>query len=238
MTRRLSGLASIAATLLLICSGSNARASFTIDALVGGAPTGVSYVNFDNLTLGAVPGTSGGIDVSYTGTGQAVQGSSPGVYAAPFISNSNGTLFGDLTVAGPDATTYLTTGTGSVSLTFPGPEKYLGLLWGSVDSFNSLAFFDAANNPIGTITGLDVTASANGNQGQFGTFYVNINSTVAFSSVVASSTSNAFEFDNVAYNPAAVPEPTSLALFGTGVVGLALARRRRLASKRGPVAVG
>ena len=127
----------------VVCSrpspaANEARASFTIDALVGGAPTGVSYVNFDNLPLGPCAGTSGGIGVSYSGTGQAVQGSSSGVYAAPFLSNSNGALFGDPTVSGPDATTYLTTGIGSVSLSLPGPEKYLGLLWGSVDSYNSL----------------------------------------------------------------------------------------------------
>ena len=238
MTRRLSGLASIAATLLVLCLGSDVRASFTIDALVGGAPTGASYVNFDNIPLGPGGGTSGGIGVSFTGSGQAVHGSSSGVYAAPFLSNGNGALFGDPTASGPDATTYLTTGTGSVSLSLPGPEKYFGLLWGSVDSYNSLSFYDATNHLIGTITGHDVTASANGNQGASGTLYVNINSTDAFTRVVASSTSNAFEFDNVAFNPTAVPEPTSLALFGTGVVGLAFIRRRRLAGKRGPVAAG
>ena len=83
---------------------------------------GVSYVNFDNIPLWNGGGTSGGIGVTFTGTGQAVQGASSGVYAAPFLSNSNGVLFGDPTVAGPDATTYLTTGTGSVTTTPVAPR--------------------------------------------------------------------------------------------------------------------
>jgi hypothetical protein len=81
-----------------------ARAGLTYSASVGGAPTGVNYVNFDNLTLGATGGISNGITVSFTHDGQAVQGSQSGMYAAPYLSSGNGTLFGDST-DGPDATT-------------------------------------------------------------------------------------------------------------------------------------
>jgi hypothetical protein len=70
---------------------------------------------------------SNGITVSFTGDGQAVQGSESGVYAAPYLSNGNGTLFGDPN-NGADTTTYLTTGTGSVTLALPGQEMYIGLL--------------------------------------------------------------------------------------------------------------
>ena len=200
--------------LCLTAISSDARASITIDASVGGAPTGVNYANFDTLPLGSAGGTSSGITVSFGGDAQAVQGSQSGVYAAPYLSNGNGTLFGDSS-NGPDTTTYLSTGIGSVTLDMPGQEKYVGLLWGSVDSYNTLSLYNGSTL-VGSLTGTDVTSNANGNQGELGTFYVNINSTESFDRVVATSSSYAFEFDNVAYNATAVPEPSSfvLAIFG------------------------
>ena len=209
-----------------------AHAELIFYSVVGGVPTGVNYVNFDNLTLGNTGGTSGGIDVSFASDGQAVQGTADDS-AQPYLSNGNGTLFGDPN-NGPDATTYLSTGpTGSVILTLPGPEMYLGLLWGSVDSYNTLSFYDGSTL-VGTITGDEVTAFANGNQGASGTFYVNINSTLDFTKVVASSPSPAFEFDNVAYNPTevgAAPEPSSIVLLGIGLMGLGFIRRRNIKGK-------
>ncbi|HEX5325447.1 MAG TPA: hypothetical protein VFW75_02145, partial [Acetobacteraceae bacterium] len=153
-----TGLATCAMSLAIGAAGANATT--TVSSAVGGAPTGVSYVNFDNLPLGTTGGTSGGIGVAFTPDGQGVQGASNGKFAAPFLSNSNGVPFGDPT-NGADATTYLTTGLGTITLTMPGPEKYLGLLWGSVDAYNTLDLYNGASL-VGSITGADVTASANG----------------------------------------------------------------------------
>jgi PEP-CTERM motif len=217
--------------LSLAGSSPIARAGITYDATVGGAPTGVNYANFDGLPLGAAGGISNGITVSFTGDAQAVQGSLSGVYAAPYLSNGNGTLFGDPN-NGPDTTTYLTTGTGSVTLTLPGQEKYFGLLWGSVDSYNTLSFYDGSTL-VGSLTGTDVTSSANGNEGELGTFYVNVNSSESFDKVVATSSQIAFEFDNVAYNVSAVPEPSSFILAfigGVGAVAYKLKRRKAKAT--------
>ena len=222
-------LASIAVALLVAVPGGVASAGFTIQSTVGGsASAGASYSNFDSLPLGSAGGTSNGVGVAFSGTAAAtVEGSVTGQHAAPALSGLNNQFFGPL-YSGPDATHYLSTGTGSVTLTFAdGPMHYLGLLWGSIDNYNSLTFFDGSTE-LGTITGSEVLSPANGNTGAVGTAYVNINSTVAFTSVVASSTSNAFELDNVAYAPSAVPEPSSLALCGiAGVAGLVVARVRR-----------
>ncbi len=209
----------------------SANASLIVNALVGGAPSGANYANFDNLPLGSAGGMSGGIGVSFTtGDGQVVTGAAASLYAAPYISNSNGAPFGDATVSGPDATQYLSTGIGSVTLTLPGTESYFGLLWGSVDSYNSLQFYSGATL-VGTVTGTDVVAGANGDQGVNGTYYVNILSTLGFDRVVALSTSYAFEFDNVAFNPTdpnnPVPEPLTLGLLGLGILGLGAVRKLR-----------
>lgn len=229
---RLFSFSSVAAIVLATSvSIGSANAAFIVNPLVGGAPVGVNYANFDNLPLGAAGGTSGGINVSFVPDGQTVIGASSGIYAPPFISNSNGVLFGDNSVSGADTKRYLSTGIGSAILTLPGKMLYFGLLWGSVDPYNSLEFFNGLTS-VGTVSGTDVTAGANGDQGVNGTYYVNILSDMMFDRVVASSTSYAFEFGNVFYNPVAppdgVPEPLSLGLLGIGLLAMGgLAKRRK-----------
>ncbi len=213
----------------LSCAAGAAQASFIINATVGGAAADVNYANFDNLALGSAGGTSGGVGVSFVPDGQTVVGASSGLYAAPFISASNGVPFGDMTVSGADTTRYLTTGIGQAKLTFPGAQTYLGLLWGSVDLFNKLEFFMGATS-VGVVNGGDIFAAAAGDQGVSGTYYANILSSMAFNSVVASSSSYAFEFDNVAYNPTnpnGVPEPLSLGLLSLGILGIGFVRGRK-----------
>lgn len=219
-------LGSLCLVSVLVAQSASA-ANFTVSGSVGGAPTGVKYVNFDNLTLGTLNGTvvangnNGTVKVTGNPNAQVTTGSVGGINAAPYISNSNGSLFGDATVSGADQTPYLTTGTTAITLEFGSDQKYIGLLWGSVDNYNTLEFYDSGNNLLGSVTGSDVTGSPNGNQGVNGTLYVNIDSDTAFRYVKAKSSQFAFEFDNVAYNETNVPDGGStLVLLSAALMGL------------------
>lgn len=211
---------------------------------VGGAPEGTNLVNFDNLSAGpavglTATGPSGSVKVTTSPDGQVATLPNTSQYAAPYLSGSNGLGFGPGGTdqgTGQDSTPYLTSGLsgvgGSVALEWTTGQLYMGLLWGSVDDYNTLSFYRSNGTLIGTITGTQVLATADGDQGPDGTVYANILSSELFYKVVATSTSYAFEFDNVAYserNPAGeVPLPAAVWLFGSALAGTGfLARRRR-----------
>jgi hypothetical protein len=227
-------------------AGAASALPLSITSVNGGAPGGVVLDNLDWLQTNgqdAGPNTTGGISpqsgmsVSFSPDGGAVEGNVGGTNAAPFLSGNNGQGFGNPFPGndqsnGQDGSVYVTAGGiqgSSATFLLPDYELYFGLLWGSVDTYNTLEFYDN-NTLIGSITGSDVNAFANGDQGAAGTFYVNINSTVAFNRVVATSTEHAFEIDNISFNQTIPsPEPITLSLFGAGLAGLGLARRRRKA---------
>ncbi|MDQ3185184.1 MAG: PEP-CTERM sorting domain-containing protein [Pseudomonadota bacterium] len=226
---------------LSVAGMSSATMAAALSASVGGVPVGAGvYENFDNLA--ATGGLSArGINVAFSGMGAGTASlpNMAGLYAAPFISGSNGVPFANLQTNGPDTTQYLTTGIGQITLQLDQPNQYFGLLWGSVDDYNTLSFYNGTTL-LFNFTGLDVDGLANGNQGAAGTLYVNINSDTPFDRVVASSTGYGFEFDNVALavNPAnsigvsPVPEPETYAMLlaGLAMVG-AMVRRRTMSTK-------
>ncbi len=230
----------------IIIANPHASAQIQVDAGVGGAPnvSGVTYVNFDSVPLGGgtnVPSGAPGLSLSFTGTGQVVNGSVANAYAAPYLSGSNGAGFGpggSTQPAGIDQTNYITAGVNSVTMIFTSPQEYLGILWGSVDTYNTLTFYNGAVDPaniVGTFTGSQISTTANGNQGVNGTYYVNfdsLNPSSAFTNVVATSSQYAFEFDNVAFSPDPVglPEPATYALLLSGLLTVGLFKHRRVAT--------
>ncbi len=216
------------ASLLVLSGIGIARAQIYITADIGGVPnvSGATLVNFDGPTPSIV--TLSG--PAYFTTGTSSLGS------APVFSGSTAAYFGESPATGPDNSQYVAVDPGgSATFSFSTPQHYFGLVWGTIDPYagmNVLTFYDNANNVIGAVQGGDVIA-ANGSLNPGDTAYVNIMSTTAFSSVVATATPifpEAFEFDDVAY---LVPEPGSSVLFGAGVCVLGLMLRGKFAKSAG-----
>ncbi len=227
---------SIAFGILVSCLflSSPVHAAIVFNSAVGGQPlSGVNYLTFDNIPLGSAGGAESGVTLSLDPDAEVVLGASSGLYAAPVVSNGNGANFGPQ-ADGVDATRYVTSGknvgtypNAKATLTFASDQWYFGLLWGSVDTYNTLTFYDVNDNVVGTLTGGQVASPANGNQNAQGTVYVNVFADTGFRSVVATSSQYAFEFDNVAY---AVPEPAAMLVWGfLSLVGLCVVRHRRKA---------
>ncbi|MES2626896.1 MAG: PEP-CTERM sorting domain-containing protein [Pseudomonadota bacterium] len=117
--------------------------------------------------------------------------------------------------------------------------NYFGLYWGSVDGYNSIAFFDG-ESLVGSFSGNDlVGAFANGNQMDFSSNrFINFafGAGEIFNKIVMTSTNWAFESDNHAVVrveidnklEASVPEPATALLMILGLFGVGSTRRRRV----------
>lgn len=177
---------------------------------------GATTVNFNNGNCGAY--------TNCFGNGALVTGNDSGHYASPYGINDR-----YLTVA-------YTSSVGSVTLTTPGDYNYFGLYWGSLDTYNSISFYNGGSF-IGGFDGDDIfPLLANGGQTSWASNrYVNFFFTGSslFDRIVLTSTNYAFESDNHAFGNIrkSVPEPTTMALFGLGLMGLGATARRRKAAR-------
>lgn len=161
-----------------------------------------------------IPAVNGGI-VTLANSASIVSGSSVNDYKKPDgIGNSD--LYFTTGVTSP-------LGTPGITFNFDKPITSFGLLWGSIDTYNGLSFYNGttlvqAFKP-GT-AGFLATGITYGTT----TKYVNFDlSGDNITKIIASSTTQDFEFANVSYVP---DGGSTLALAGLGLGLLGLIRRK------------
>lgn len=212
MNRSLMLAVSLAAVALPVAAHASVTVS-SVDYGLNTVPTGTGpLVTFD----GADPFAG----FTLTGSGYVVQTGNNPQGAAPADGPTNAT---------DDPTNYLSVFGGLATLTGEVGYNSVSLYWGSIDSYNSLQLLDSAGNVIDTITSADIGSGGNGDQLASNTNRrVTIDSTVPFYGLGFSSTSAAFETDNIKFS-SAVPEPATwmMMLFGFGFVGAAMRKAKR-----------
>lgn len=121
---------------------------------------------------------------------------------------------------------------GVLTLSAFGAIDWISFIWGSIDTYNTLEVLGAGDAVIATFTGTSVIAAADGDQSDPATNrLVKLTFTDGDRTDVNKlrfiSTTNAFEFDNVAVG--AVPEPGTwmLMLMGMAAVGFSMRRKER-----------
>ena len=201
------------------------EAPFAISESPDGLP--LSGATLDNLSSQSDP------LVSLQGASY-VTGSAANLYQAPnFGTALQPQTFGQGSYTGPIRSQYISVfGSTTATLNFNAPESYFGILWGSVDSYNSLSFYNGSTL-IGSITGSEIVAIAggtiNGNGNSGLDEYVNVTSGTAFNKIVVGSLVNSFEFADIAYAPAAPAPPINACIAFAAVLVLQALRNRRKA---------
>jgi hypothetical protein len=123
---------------------------------------------------------------------------------------------------------------GLVTLGLGFNANYYGIYWGSIDSYNSIAFYDN-DKVVATFTGSNLVGQfANGNQLSYSSNrYINFQfaPNEQFNKVELKSTNWAFESDNHAVLEVQdAPEPATAMLMLAGMLGIAGVSKHRLKS--------
>lgn len=161
--------------------------SRTVNLLDLGTGTQAGLMSQETVRFGS---DSSAGSISYSGTSGVYLGNVAGTTAAPW------------TPTGIETRNYFSTQPkGDITINYGQNQQYFGIMWGSVDSYNSLSFYNN-DRLVEEVTGRDVVRSPDGNQAATGTYFANFNfsSDASFNRVVFSSSTPAFEFNMIAYS--------------------------------------
>jgi PEP-CTERM motif len=114
----------------------------------------------------------------------------------------------------------------SVTIGFGGATyNYFGLWWGSMDTYNTLEFL-RGGVVVDTVLGTTFSDGSGAQDAAKTNKYVNFYGMPNFDAVRLTSTNYAFEVDNLAVGNNLVPEPLTMVLLGSGLLGLFGLRRK------------
>jgi len=235
-------LAGAAAVSLGLSAQSAQAASITVLFDATGALPGytslTSVENFTGKSVGAQTGTSGNetfsgsVNVLSTNAAYSGDANVAGVLGKG-VNGSTALNVGNFLSIGAVPNSVSSANPASFTIDFGSTtQQVLSFLVGTLDSFNSVSFYDSSSTLLATLTGNQIVTGPSGTTtvptGDTigGRATIDFNGLPGFTKVVFTSTATAFEIDEIAV---AAPEPATWAmmLLGFGLVGSQLRRRAR-----------